>query len=494
MPASGEAGWVRIPADLRLPTMTKQMLEAFGGFQVKEMRDGSCLIKKQEDYLRSGKPRIDLLLLARGPGFESSGLARLRNLTPITQAITREKLEGSAELRKQQATWRTDDEPLWFRFGGELNICMDSDLESKLREFQLQGEDTDSLWLAEVDVLLSRRLAFMRAVFAQRHTREAVRVENFIGLLAASDLMANSSGSFTIYFHPLLLLNSPWVGGFTAMRTNATIIRLLTIPEPGRTNVWTDQLDSFQPSYAGSSSLFDLGLPAEDLETREQLLQWWSKHLSDLLLVISDPTRHVDGEGNYEPSSHLGSTLTIERIFVTAVEVMRLKTKDEVLRKILLFDFLDLLEGRGMGTYETNLSHVKQYKAWLRLKTTLPEPVARAFSSQVEGAFEALRQVENGFWLKSSRTPDGRLCINTKDGAGRREGISLDRARGEYIRVLRNSHHGFRKIAANPRDLSYLASHTGVLDNRLPDLVWWFLIRILADPSQVAPTRGRSDT
>lgn len=66
MPASGEPNWVRLSKDMRLPNMTKQTLETFGGFQVKEMRDGSCMIKKQEDYLRSRKPRIDLSLLARG--------------------------------------------------------------------------------------------------------------------------------------------------------------------------------------------------------------------------------------------------------------------------------------------------------------------------------------------------------------------------------------------------------------------------------------------
>ncbi|HUW78260.1 MAG TPA: hypothetical protein VMV52_05870 [Candidatus Nanopelagicaceae bacterium] len=459
------------------------------------MPDGSWKIKTQEDYQRrqSMRPGVRLSLIAKGPHFESLGLRRLGTLTPITWAISKEQLAWFDDQRTQQAMARTDEQPLWFRFVGELQICLDADLEGKLREFQSLGQDTDSLWLVEVDALLSQRLAFMRALFAQRYANEAVKIEDFAGFPTASDLMQNSSGSFAVYFSPILLLNSPWVGGFSAMRPYANVVRLLKVPEIGRSKVWTDLLDTFQPNYAGSARAPVHGVPAENLGTREHLLEWWVAKVSELLWVLSDPTRHLDGEGSYDPSSHLGATLTVEKIFVTAAEIMRLKSKDEVLRKILLFDLLDLLEGGGMGTYESNLSYGEQHEKWASLKATLPEPVARAVAPVVEGAFKALMHVEDGFWSGSRRTSDGLLLISTKDGT-RREGIAIDRARGEYVRVLRNSHHGFGKIAKNPRGLSYLASHTGALDNSLPDLIWWYLIRLLADPSVVAPTWVRPRT
>jgi len=37
----------------------------------------------------------------------------------------------------------------------------------------------------------------------------------------------------------------------------------------------------------------------------------------------------------------------------------------------------------------------------------------------------------------------------------------MDRARGEYLHLLRDTHHGFRQIVNNRRDLSYLAAFTG---------------------------------
>ncbi|MBI3429049.1 MAG: hypothetical protein HY050_03120, partial [Actinobacteria bacterium] len=312
---------------------------------------------------------------------------------------------------------------------------------------------------------------------------------DFAGFPAARALMANLASGFTMYFSPLLLLDSPWVGGALAARPNATIIQLLTEPQPGRPRAWTDQLDSFKPPYAGSAIWSGLATPIENLETREQILRWWASRISELLWIVSDPTRHVDRNGVYEPSIQFGVALTLERIFVTAVEVMCLKTKDEFIRKILLFDFLDLLQGLGMGNYERNLSHTTQHELWVLLKQTLPENVSRTFSPIIDGAFDALLQLDSGFWSAASRTPNNELLIRRKTGIGQ-DPISLDRARAQYVRVLRNSTHGFSDLANNPRNLSYLANHTAELDNKLPDLVWWYLIRILSNPMEISRFGG----
>lgn len=489
MPHSDEIGWLRIPLGMRPLNIPKQRFADFPSLQVKEEADGSWLIKTQEDYYGRAKPGIELSLLARGVHFERSGLNRLRNLNPLEGSTPPEQLEAYASLRERLITIRQDEEPLWYRFSGVLQITLDSDVEGKLQELQRLGRSSDSLWLAEASPILSKRLAFMRLLFAKQHTPAAISTTNFVGVPGARALMMNSSSSFTLFFHPFLLLDSPLVGGFTASRPYATIIRMLSETEPGRPKLWTDQLDSFQPSYAGSASWTGLGVrPSEDLATREQLLRWWATSVSKLLWVVTDPTRHSDLDGNYSPSAHLGVTLTVERFFVTAVEILCLKSKNEVLRKILLFDLLDLLEGHKMGDYETNLSYRKQYDEWSRLKGTLPESVANCLSPVIEGAFEALELVGNGFWSEAIRTSDGNLLVPSKNRPGQ-EVIGIDKAVTQYIKVLRNSHHGFRKIAKDPRDLFYLASHTGELDNRLSDLVWWYLIRMLSNPDRVAPLR-----
>lgn len=484
-PISGN-GWICVPADLRPPSVSKEQFAEFPGLQIKEKSDGSWMIKTIEEYANLPKPGFKIKLVARGSQFESTGLDRLNQLLPITNSTPRDQLEQFAEARRRQATFRVDEEPLWSRFAGDLQISLDEDLESKLRGLQSEGQDSDSLWLVEADTLLSRRLAFMRMLFAQKHTRDAVDAVDFVGFPAARALMVHTAAGFTMYFSPLLLLDAPFVNGFSVARPNATIIRLLTVSEPGRQRGWTDQLDSFKPSYASSRVWLETIVPNTTLETREVMLRWWAGRLSELLWVITDPTRHTDGSGNYDPSVHLGVTLTVERLFVTSIEIMCHKTKDELLRKLLLFDFLDLLEGHGMGTYEKNLSYKKQYALWSTLKESLPEEIAVAFSPVIEGAFEALLHLETGFWSSANRTSKNEILINRRDGTGT-DAISLDRARGEYLRILRNSTHGFKDLASDPRNLSYLANHTAELHENLADLVWWYLIRLLSTPSEVSP-------
>lgn len=490
MTQDASGGWIRIPADLRPNAIPKARFEEFPNLQVRENGDGSWSIKTVESYRNLLKPGIRLTLIARGLQFNRAGTERLNHLTPLAQSTPRETLDAMAFLRQRQADLREDPEPMWSRFAGEVTLAVDSELESKLNELQSVGDATDSLWLAEVDPVLSRRFAFMRALFAQKYTKDALNPIDFGGFPAARELMMNSSSSFPVFFLPFLLLNAPWVGGYMAMRPNAAIIRLLTNTVAGRTASWTDQLDSFVPLYAGSAQPFGLGIRGEDLGTRESLLKWWTIQISKLLWIISDMTNFVNESNDYDPAQHFGATLSLERIFVTAVEIFRLKTKDEVLRKILLFDLLDLLDGNGLGNYVQNLSYDTQHDAWLLLKANLDEPIARSLSLIIENGFEALKNLGDDFWTTTNRGVDGSLAIERKDGHGV-DTISLDRARGDFLRILRNSHHGFKKIAGKDRDLSFLASHTGALDNKLADLAWWFMIRLLSDPDVLLPFSHR---
>ena len=488
MTLPSDSGWINIPSDLRPSRVPKARYSEFAGLQIKEMLDGTWSVKTKENYSKLAKPKIRLTLLARGSQFEPLGIERLHKLLPITDSTPPDQLEQFSEAKKRQASLRDEQEPLWSRFVGELVITQDKDLENKLRDFQSEGQNSDSLWLAEPDDLFSRRLTFMRMLFAQKYTREAVDAVDFAGFPAAQALMKYSSAGFTMFFSPMFLMDSPWVRGNSVMRPNATIIKIFEVPEPGRDIGWTDQLDSFKLDYAGRALLMESKKPNTNLETREVVLGWWTSSLSELLWVVTDPTRFTDNEGNYEPAVQLGVTLTIERMFVTAIEIMCHKTKDELLRKTLLFDLLDLLEGQGFGDYKKNLSYEKQYKLWSELKISLPTQVVEVFSPVIEDAFNALLDLDSGFWSSVNRTTGNQLLIQRKDGTGR-DSISIDRARGEYLRILRNSTHGFRGLANDQRTRSYLANHTGEVHPNLADLAWWYLIRILADPSEVAPIR-----
>lgn len=475
-------GWVRLPPDLLVPTLKSEFLASFADLRVRVEPNGSWLIRTSEADRRASPPSITLTLLARGTEFEASGLKRLSALPPITQSTPAEELRAMRDARRSQVKRRGEPEPLWVRFAGEVQVADDPDLVPILRSVQEEGSPGDSLWLASAEPVLSHRLAMMRALFAQAHTHEVIQQEPFEGFPAAKALMANSTAGFSLFFQPPLLYGSPWLIGGAAMRLHSTVLRLLTTPELGKQMAWSDQLDSFHLGmYSGRAWPQPPREPMESMPDREALLVWWAARISRLVHRLGDLALFRDEVGGYDAAGHLGTVLTVERLFVSAVEIMRLRTKDDFLRKVLIFDVLDLLDGQGLGNHEKNLDHTKEVQRWFDLRAALPLPVVRCLSPVVDGAFEALHAVADGFWLPSRRTADSRLLIDKKAGPGQ-EAIGIDRARGEYLRILRNSHHGFRNIVKNPRDLAYLASHDGGLDDRLPDLVWWYLVRLLANP------------
>ena len=51
--------------------------------------------------------------------------------------------------------------------------------------------------------------------------------------------------------------------------------------------------------------------------------------------------------------------------------------------------------------------------------------------------------------------------------------------------MLRNAAHSYMRHADDPRDLSLLAAHNGVLHPALPDLAFLHVLHLLHDPTTV---------
>jgi hypothetical protein len=231
-PSSGES-WVRLPSGFTPTTTTESWFRESFHLEIRVESEGVWQFNTEEEYRGSGKPGIGLSLIARGTQFEPDGPARLEHLVSLTPTTSAEQLREIAEIRRMQLSLRSEDEPLWHRFVGELPLTLGPDLQRKLQDLQSHGDQADSLWLAECSPVLAKRLSFMRAFFAHRYTSEVLAGENFIGFQAARGLMPNSIAAFSLYLQPPLLLNSPWVGGYAAPRMYETFIRQLHQVEAG---------------------------------------------------------------------------------------------------------------------------------------------------------------------------------------------------------------------------------------------------------------------
>jgi hypothetical protein len=482
--------YVRLSRDLLPNRLNREVLERFAGIHIRNDSDGAIQITTQEHYRRTAGPQIDVALLARGNQFIEDGLRRIDRLTPITVSTPAAHLQAMRESRDAYVQQQSDSQPFWARFVGEVQLADDNRLVETLRNVQsAEGAAGASLWVLNADPLFSQRLSMMRGFFAARHAHEAWATNDgqaSEGFPAARALMMNSTASFARFLQPPFLYGSPWVWAAVTARIHATFVQVFDSPEMGRDLGWGSPLDPYKGRmYEGVGVPTPPREPIETQETREQFMAWWTEKTEGLLNLLADFTRYRDEQGNYRPELHFGTVLTVERLFVSALELMRLKTQGEMVRILLLFDVLDLLDGHGLGNHEKNLHYTRQHTDWTVLRQTLPPAVDRCLSELIEGGFEALLEVDQTLWARS-RIQDATLLVARKNGQGQ-EGVGLDRARGEYLHILRDAHHGFRKLVNNRRDLSYLACFTGALSARLPDLVWWYLIRLLNKPEVLVP-------
>ena len=87
-----------------------------------------------------------------------------------------------------------------------------------------------------------------------------------------------------------------------------------------------------------------------------------------------------------------------------------------------------------------------------------------------------------GFYL-TERIEGDLLRVRRKDGAW--ENVSLGAATAEYLNLLRDAAHSFRKKMTNERDRSLFVAHNGVVDSSVADVPFVHLVRLLADPSDL---------
>ena len=98
--------------------------------------------------------------------------------------------------------------------------------------------------------------------------------------------------------------------------------------------------------------------------------------------------------------------------------------------------------------------------------------------------------MESEFFL-DSRISDGTLTVPNRQKGQPDVPKSLANAVAEYILLMRNSTHGFRRTFEQRADLLALFSaHTGVMPDVVSDIPWTHLLRMLADPERALNNVG----
>lgn len=332
------------------------------------------------------------------------------------------------------------------------------------------------------------RLAWIRALFSAAHAREWLQPgEQFEGFNAMRGLSGSAFQGSTTLMHPLLAAHSPWMFGSAASRVpNGLAVLLFGEVVPGRHSLLVpDLLTDLATNYlTGDDIIVAPATPKIELQDAVAATTWWAEGLSRLMSTLLDPTLFIRKGGWYDPADHYGHLISFDRLVSSVIATLTHAGTDEYTRRIHLFEALDLLEGMGLGDYQTNLNPTRLEAQLEQLRSSIPQGVQTVVLPRCQKAVEALTSFRQGF--HPNRIGDGRLTVLGQ------QAISLDNAASQYLRHIRNAGHGLKQTLEEPRNLSLLSAHEGDLPAGISDVAFLHLVRLVNDPQLLElPLLGR---
>lgn len=290
------------------------------------------------------------------------------------------------------------------------------------------------------------------------------------------NLFSDTTIGLSAYLEPLLLARSPWMWGFNATRAGGIVVYSLGTVIAGRRGEAAELLQMSLPPGGMQSGARPTDVSAQ---TCRAALTWWVERLDGLFSELTEPLNFSDASGRYQPVRHLQVLMGIEQLF-RHVQSTLAHDRDRNARRVLLFSALDTLEGLGLCSTEhaTTLSHVTTVLEALR--QAVPSDAQALLMPNAETAVEALREVQDGFYLRS-RVGASAVSVPHADGTTRQ--VSLEQAAQLWLRLLRNANHGFRPDRQVERNEALLLAHDGTVPEGLPMLSYLFLLHLLADPA-----------
>ncbi|MBF4563121.1 hypothetical protein ITJ43_13360 [Microbacterium sp. VKM Ac-2870] len=344
-----------------------------------------------------------------------------------------------------------------------------------------------SVWLIDTpNDWLGMRFSFARALL---RGEDVLTANEPMGTYFQSSqaLFNDTTLGLGAYLTPLFASLTPYVWGFTALRAGGLIavdFGQLLHGDPRA----TDRL------LRAISTRVREGHSADDSPVVRQnaygaALRWWCGRLNLLFAEATNLANYADKSGLLSPEMLVEKLLSLEQLF-RHCESLAVARDDLHSKRVMLFMALETLGGLAPRlTWQVTYDYLKVEELLDNLKATMPEGVQTVLLPRAERAVAALRVVGNGFFIADRRDQSGHILLRGDDGNLRP--VEMNVAIRLWLRVLRNSQHGFdRDQSRQTRDL--LAIHDGHFPEALADLAWFFLLYLLAFPESIRRARPLS--
>lgn len=327
-----------------------------------------------------------------------------------------------------------------------------------------------SMHLIEQGDALGARYAMVRALLQQGRPIPSDQHSTFSSSIF---LMNDVQAGLDAYLQPLLTSLSPRIWGCTATRAGGVIVLSLGTPLPGHRPLTGDVL-----GLAGRrGGLKDIGWDEETPgHAFRDALSWWVQRLDLVFSHLTEPSNYEVG-GVFDAPAALERLVNFEQICRSCQSIATLE--DDHARRLSLFHVLDALSGLVPALNWKKLTSPRVNRLLLdKLGGQMTPEIRAVLLPRAEAAVVALEGLQADFFLSSRVQGTG---LMRPDQKGVETVVPLATAASEWLRVIRNSQHGYDHTPS-AQDRALLAAHTGRISPHLADLAWLNLLRVLAFP------------
>lgn len=343
-----------------------------------------------------------------------------------------------------------------------------------------------SLWSGSYHPWLQPRLQIARTLFGLQHTPGRLNLMAPEGITRAGGALGAVTGfALGQYLEALFLAQAPWLPAISSSRAGGAAVLVFGNLQAGREEGPAELIDLYQPQLL-SGFLRRKSMPDFDVTDFERALPWGGSQISRLVTVAFDPAAFRAAAGGHDSAAQFATVLSVDRLFAVVNALLVASRREEFLRKTLLFEALDIIEGltSGRRNHEQTLSFRHCGATLARLERRLPEPVQRLVLPRCRAAVNALHEMVGGFF-DTDRHEGTQLVLALNTGERR---LTWDRAVVTYLRsVIRNGAHSYRDRMRQEPDRQLFASHTGELPAELSDLAYLHLLDLFTKPEQMVP-------
>jgi hypothetical protein len=183
--------------------------------------------------------------------------------------------------------------------------------------------------------------------------------------------------------------------------------------------------------------------------------------------------------GRYDAALHYGDLISFDRLVAAVNTILIGSRREEFTRRLAFFEALDILEGFRQGTYSTLLDSVALAAHMRKLQSKIPKSLRQFLIPRCERALEALKAIDNGWYLKERIGTRG-LSISTD--TDQPDVRPLNQAAADYVRLVRNAGHALRESLEKSENRSLLVSHSGQLAPEISDIAFLHFLRLVTEP------------